>query len=187
MTVEEIAQIVLQALEDQNITYMLVGSLASNLHGLPRATHDADIVIDCDKDSMEKFMDSLKEDFYADKLMALDALKTKFMFNVIHFREGIKVDIIIKKARAFDNEQFKRRLLMPFRGTERWISSPEDTILAKLLWQKDSGSERQFQDAVDVARVQRENLDRPYLQKWATELRVQDLLLKIFDHIDNPT
>ena len=89
-------------------------------------------------------MDSLQGDFYADKQMALDALKNRFMFNVIHYSSGIKIDLIVRKLRSFDSEEFKRRIQMDFRGTARWVATPEDTILAKLEWSQLSESERQF-------------------------------------------
>lgn len=37
---------VLDALDALNIPYMIVGSFASNYWGRPRATHDADLVIE---------------------------------------------------------------------------------------------------------------------------------------------
>ncbi len=56
------------------------------------------------------------------------------------------------------------------------VVSPEDAILSKLEWLKESGSELQFRDALGVAVVQWENLDKGYLGKWARELSVEDLL-----------
>lgn len=184
MTVEEVAQLVLQALEEHEIAYMVVGSLASNMHGVPRATQDADIVIECNKPSLDSFMDSLQGNFYADKQMALDALKNRSMFNVIHYSSGFKIDLIVRKLRSFDLEEFERRIQMDFRGAARWVASPEDTILAKLEWSQMSESERQLMDAVNIARIQGSALDRNYLQTWANELRVTDLLTKLFYLID---
>ena len=184
MTLEEVTNTVLEALERQNIPYMIVGALASNLHGVSRATFDADIVIDCDEVSLNRFMDSLQDNFYADKGMAFDALKAKFIFNVIHSKEALKIDLIIKKSLPFDNEQFKRRVLVSFANRMRWVATDEDVILNKLHWCKMSESERRFNDAVNVASVQKKHLDREYLIKWGKELDVQDLLFKLFEHID---
>ncbi len=187
MTVEEIAQSVFQSLEEHGIAYMVVGSLASNIHGVPRSTHDADIVIECDKPSLERFIESLQNDFYADKAMAIDALQTRFMFNIIHYQEGIKIDFIIKKLREFDIEEFNRRTLVPFSGQRRWVATPEDTILAKLEWYKKGGSERQLDDAVNIARLQGNKLDKGYLLKWSMELDVLNFLQMIFEHLDSKT
>ena len=59
-----------------------------------------------------------------------------------------------------------------------FTSSPEDILLNKLEWYRlgDEVSERQWTDILGVMKTQDENLDRDYLQKWAAELRVDDLL-----------
>ena len=45
MTPGEAVVSVLAALDAAAIPYMLVGSLASNFHGIPRSTRDADFVV----------------------------------------------------------------------------------------------------------------------------------------------
>ena len=56
-------------------------------------------------------------------------------------------------------------------------------MLHKLLWYRDGGevSDRQWQDVVGVLRVKGEHLDMVYLEKWASELRVRDLLDRATD------
>jgi hypothetical protein len=46
-----------------------------------------------------------------------------------------------------------------------------------------AGSERQFNDALSVAKLQRDNLDRAYLEKWARELDILDLLERLFQEM----
>jgi hypothetical protein len=46
MIPEESLQIILDRLEERGIAYMITGSFASNVHGMPRATQDADVVIE---------------------------------------------------------------------------------------------------------------------------------------------
>ena len=60
------------------------------------------------------------------------------------------------------------------------VSSPEDTILAKLRWAKLSGgSEKQFTDALRVYEVQFRSLDMEYLHSWAKKLDVESMLQKL--------
>lgn len=42
----ELLHWVVEVLEEQGITYLLVGSLASGVYGEPRLTHDLDIVVE---------------------------------------------------------------------------------------------------------------------------------------------
>lgn len=66
----------------------------------------------------------------------------------------------------------KRAIDSPF------VSSAEDTILQKLRWfQKGGGvSERQWDDVLGVLKVQADALDYAYMQRWATDLGVAELL-----------
>ena len=60
------------------------------------------------------------------------------------------------------------------------VSSPEDTILAKLRWAKLSGgSEKQFTDALRVYEVQSGKLDMNYLNAWASDLDIDSLLQRL--------
>jgi len=69
-----------------------------------------------------------------------------------------------------------RRRVEQVWGIPLQVSSPEDTILAKLRWAKQAGgSEKQFTDALRVYEVQRPNLDEGYLTRWAAQLGIESL------------
>ena len=53
MTPEEVLQFVLALLDDCGIRYLITGSFASNMQGVPRATQDADVIIEAHR----KFLD----------------------------------------------------------------------------------------------------------------------------------
>jgi hypothetical protein len=63
------------------------------------------------------------------------------------------------------------------------VVSPEDVILLKLEWFRLGGemSDRQWGDILGVLRVQAGQLDADYLDHWAAELGVLDLLGKARD------
>lgn len=42
---QEVLIFVVECLEASGIQYMVVGSFASNIHGIPRTTQDADLVV----------------------------------------------------------------------------------------------------------------------------------------------
>ena len=113
-----------------------------------------------------------------------DALAREQMFNVVHLGTGFKVDLIARKSRPFSKMEFSRRQAAFYLGQNRWFATAEDTILAKLEWSKMVASERQFSDALNVAKLQRDNLDRVYLEKWARELDILDLLEKLLREIE---
>jgi hypothetical protein len=184
MMSEDALKLLLSKLDECGIPYMITGSFASNIHGLPRATQDADVIIEAEQRALKSFLESLGPTFYWSTEAAMDALTRQQMFNVVHLETGFKVDLIIRKSRSFSRMEFSRRQPAFYLGANRWFATAEDTILAKLEWSKRSDSERQFNDALGVAKLQRDNLDRAYLQKWAGELEILDLLERLFREME---
>ena len=91
------------------------------------------------------------------------------------------MDIFIRKSRAFDQMQLNRRRRSVIASNPEesiYVTSPEDTILAKLEWYRMGGevSDRQWRDILGVLKTRTGELDLEYLRKWATELHVSDLL-----------
>ena len=178
---ERALKLVLDALEQAGIPYMLVGSFASNLYGVPRATQDADVVISPDPTRLQIFLSTLaREGFYAPSESSVQqALAHERPFNVIHINSGFKVDLIPKRARPFSQQEFQRRVRIYFLGKPRPFATPEDTILTKLEWAKRGESGRQLEDAAAIVEVVGEKLDWGYLRRWAAALGVQGLLEKL--------
>lgn len=160
---------------------MISGSVASSFHGEPRATNDVDIVIGATPSQLHKFVQSLGREYYVSAAAAENALQHNSMFNVVDIQTGWKADIIIRKPRPFSEEEFCRRRSVEMMGQKVWVLSPEDAIISKLEWSKDRESQRQLQDAVGVAFVQWDRLDLAYLQRWAKQLHIEELLQKVLD------
>lgn len=159
-----------------SVPYMISGSFCSSIHGHPRATRDVDIVIAPTEKQLLQFTESLGEDYYVSLAAVRDALANKSMFNIIDIQSGWKADFVIRKERPFSQREFERKCIAKLRGFDVWVASPEDVILSKLEWAKESQSEQQFRDALGVAVVQWERLEMDYLQKWAKDLGIEDSL-----------
>lgn len=181
MTQGELIQEVVRHLEEAGLPYMVTGSVASIRYGEPRLTFDTDIVVDAEWPALRAFVLSFGSDYYADEEMARDACARRSMFNIIHSPSGQKVDIISRKDTDYARVAFERRRKERAMGTEVFLVSPEDSILSKLEWSKKGESERQYRDALGVAKAQRGALDLDYLKRWAAELRVAGLLKQLID------
>jgi Mg-chelatase subunit ChlI len=178
MTPEEQALLgVARLLEALNIPYMIVGSIASSHHGRPRSSHDADVVIDPAPASLDVLVQRLADSgFYVDAKRAREALASRRQFNVIDTESASKVDLIVRKDRPFNREEFRRRYRAEIsEGVRCDIATAEDTVVSKLEWARKSGeSEKQLGDVAGILEVQ-PDLDRAYVSRWAEELGVTDL------------
>ncbi|QGP91740.1 hypothetical protein MGLY_10820 [Neomoorella glycerini] len=181
MSQQELLKRVISVLESAGIQYMLTGSLASSLQGEPRLTHDIDIVVAVPENALKKLSAAFPPpDYYLDEQSILAAIAEKSMFNLIDLTTGDKVDFWILTDQPFDQSRFSRRVTNCFMGQKIVVSRPEDTILAKLRWAKlAGGSEKQLTDALRVYEVQFGNLNMEYLESWARELGVENLLAEI--------
>ncbi|MBI4508812.1 MAG: hypothetical protein HY698_04195 [Deltaproteobacteria bacterium] len=178
MTQEEVIGRVVEVLMQLGVPYMVAGSFASNLHGVPRMTQDADLVIDADESLVVRLAKALEGEFYVSEDAAREAVRLRRMFNVIHLDTGFKIDLVIKKRRAFSDEELRRRERGPLAGLQVDFATAEDTILTKLEWAKLGDSERQYADAVGIMQVQGRRIDWTYLERWATALGLTDLLAR---------
>jgi len=180
-------------LEQHSIRYYIGGSVASSAYGLPRTTIDVDIVVDLRHTQAETIVEALQGSFYIDADVIHTAIDNEASFNIIHLGTFIKLDIFILKSAPYDQMIVRRSVkgtLAPDDSDELIVrfSSPEDTVLHKLYWFRLGGeqSERQWRDLIGVLKVQTGNLDRDYMQQWAQQLEVSDLLQSALDDVPPP-
>jgi hypothetical protein len=177
----EVTLLVTGILERLGVRYAIGGSLASSLHGVFRASVDADIVADLRLEHVEPFARALGEAFYRDETAMRRAIDERRSFNVIHLDTMFKIDVFVPKGRPFDEAQLRRRsahVIATDPERSAFVTSAEDSILAKLDWYRAGGevSEQQWRDVLGILQVQWETLDREYLRAMAGSLEVSDLL-----------
>jgi len=183
--------LVVRVFEALRIPYFLGGSMASSVHGIYRATADADFVAAVRPDHAELLVRMLEPAFYADLAAIQTAAAAHRSFNVIHFDTMLKVDVFVAGPDPFHRSQMRRRVLQATGSdgqTSLYVASPEDTVLAKLQWYRDGGgvSDRQWNDVLGVLKVQGPTLDRAYLLEWARELGLAELLCRAVDEAGLP-
>jgi len=169
---------VAKRLEEAGVAYMFTGSTALNFYTVPRMTRDIDIVAELHYEDAKKIYGLFEKDFYTDMAMISDAIKRRSIFNIIHFESVFKVDFIVRKDDPYRLEEFKRRKKIVFEGMAIYIVSPEDLILSKLVWIKETPSELQMRDVKNILHSIK-GLDSLYLDKWVQYLSVNELYKQV--------
>jgi len=171
----EVLKLVATRLEAAGIAYMISGSMAMNYYAQPRLTRDIDIVAELVPADADRIVQLFSADFYCDPDTVRDAIARHAMFNLIHSDLAVKVDFIVRKATPYRETEFARRRDAIVAGIHLWIVGPEDLLLSKLVWAKDSHSELQLKDARNlIACVP--TIDWPYVERWASKLSVATML-----------
>lgn len=181
MDLVSLLKLVANKLEKTGIPYMLTGGMAVSYWGLPRTTHDIDIVIEAKKEDKEKIVNLFKRDFYISPEAVEEGIKNRFTFNIIHYKTGLKVDFWLVKKDSFGNSEFKRRLKRKIFNKEIFIISPEDLILSKLLGYKETKSDRRLEDAKSILKISKADLN--YIKNWAERQSTIKILEKILKEV----
>jgi hypothetical protein len=175
-------QLVADAFDQLKIPYYISGSVASSYWGVDRFTRDADIVVDLHPKDVAPLVALLKSEFIIDADVIRSTIAARSSCYLVHMRNYMTIDLYMQKGRPQDKVRIERRMEVDLQDGEdstAYMSSPEDTILAKLEWYvATEGSVYQWDDVVGVLVYNLDLLDMTYLRRWADQLNVADLLEK---------
>ncbi len=171
----EVLRLVTERLDAAGFAYMLSGSVAMNFYAQPRMTRDVDIVAEIRAQDAARLSSLFQTDFYCDVEDIRQAIVHQSLFNLVHLEKSVKIDVIVRKDSPYRHEEFVRRRRMDVEGIPLWVVSPEDLILSKLFWAKDSHSELQLRDVRNLLSSV-VDLDAEYVDRWAKSLGIWDLL-----------
>ena len=173
----DIERDVLDRLERAGIEYYITGSEALSVWAEPRQTIDIDIVTDLPAARYDAVIRPAFEDAYlVNDLIVVDG---RGYGSVIHRTEVRKADLVMRRDDAWGRVAFERRRQVedPVLG-RAWFISPEDLVLAKLVWSDGGVSERQVADAASIVRL-RPDLDWAHVDAYARVLGVTDLVERL--------
>jgi len=161
-----------ERIERLDIAYMLTGSMAMMSYSVYRFTADVDVILEVKSEDAKRIISVFEPDYYVPHNAVSRAIFAERMFNVIHQETAFKIDCVIKKSTPFQQNVFDRRRRTDFYGRKIWIIEKNDLIISKLLWAKDSRSEKQL---TDVKNLLVNGFDAAYIEKWTREFGVYEL------------
>lgn len=182
---------VVDVFERLGIPYQIGGSVAAATFGHSRSTLDVDLVAAVGLQHAVPIADALRGSYYAEPELILDAVRHRTCFNLIYLPLYFKVDVFVLKDTPFAQAAFSRFSLARIVGSDEprefRFATPEDIVLHKLDWYQKGGetSDRQWLDVLGVLRVQLGKLDLGYMRHWASEIQVDDLLVRALAEVSS--
>ncbi len=174
----EIFLIFTERLERAGINYMVTGSVASMLYGIPRFTHDLDLVIELHSHQIQAFEAVFpQEEFYcppSDVLRIEGRRPRRGHFNLIHHETGFKADIYshcTDPLQQWGLEHKKRIELKKDKGL--WAAPAEYVIVRKLDYYREGQSARHLEDIAGMLDVSGDIIDQSIIQHWVEKLNLQ--------------
>ncbi len=179
MEVQDVMLSVVDALNRQQVPYLLVGSFSSNYYGIPRSTKDVDIAVDFGQHSPATIVRELEHGFTLQPQVGFESVTgtTRYIIDV----EGtqFKVELFRVGNDPHDRERFARRLEVDWLSRRVWLPTAEDVIITKLRWLSHLQRNKDYDDVLAVMSVQQSRLDWPYVERWCAEHQTTKLLHEI--------
>jgi hypothetical protein len=179
MSAEEIAQQVVDILNEHHIPYMLVGSWASNYHSTVRSTKDADFVIQADLGKVASLIGRHCDALVVDRQLGFESVTATTKILLRAKDEEFSVELFGLSDDPHDRERFARREQVDLEGHAAWICTAEDSLITKLRWAHYAGRKKDLADAENIVAVSGEMIDWPYVERWCDEHGSRPLLEQI--------
>ena len=157
---------VVRFLQEERISFALIGGQATSLRGEERVTADIDIVLAADVERALSLLGKLPHsDFKPLFDDVSDVVQRAFILPLRHRMTNIKVDLAIGLS-GFERQTVARAELLDVAGCRLPVATAEDLILMKVL----AGRPRDEQDLRGLVIAQGANIDWDYCESTATEL-----------------
>ena len=109
---------VIEALEALEISYMVVGSLSTNLYGIPRSSEDADFVLEISPESLSQLADHLGPRFLLDPQGSFETVTMTLRHVLRPVGVSFAIELFHLSDDPYDQERFRRRRRIVMSGRE---------------------------------------------------------------------
>lgn len=166
MNVDEIVLAVVDHFNEHHVPYMIVGSLATNVYCVPRATEDGDFVVQASLPQLARQISQRHAGVHFDPQIAFENVTATRKVVLRTEGHGFEVELFELGEDDHDRSRFARRVQVETMDRSVWIASLEDMIITKVRWSQHAGREKDISDARNLIGVQRDQIDWPYVETW---------------------
>jgi len=163
--------------------WMFIGAVPVAVWGRVRATTDADFAISLDLPSAEDLDGRMAAAGFEKVSGPMEIPGKRLVLSKYwapHGSGGMGIDVFYTTGydtgRLF-KEALSRRVVVTFQGKSYWSSSAEDLLIFKVL----AFRARDLDDAATVMELRFKGLDWKYIHRWASELRIGNLLRQMVE------
>jgi len=131
---------VFRSFQHHNVRYIVIGGVASVLHGVPRATFDIDILIEATTENAQRLLEALEQAGFGTATMtnAQDILAHE----ITVFNDKVRIDVQTSTPGVLFQDAWRRRKTITYQGQDFFILSKEDLLSSK----RASGREVDLED-----------------------------------------
>ncbi len=120
---------VFRSLQKHEVKYVVIGGIASVLHGVPRATFNLDILIEATHNNTKRLLDALTEaGLGTASLTSPDQIIEN---EITIFKDRVRIDVQTSTPGLNFQDAWERRVTMTYQGQEFYVVSVQDLISSK--------------------------------------------------------
>lgn len=175
MTSDEITRHAIDALNRLGIPYMLVGSLSTNVYGIPRATRDADFVVQTTGEVIAEFARALSPLLSLDPQLSFETVTNTTRYVLKAVDSSFRIQLLLSND-PHDVARFTRRVARDVEGQTVWLPTVEDVVVFKLHWYHRARRSKDIEDIRNVIAVQHKRVDWAYVEHWCEKHGTRELL-----------
>ncbi len=120
---------VFRSFQQHDVKYVVIGGIASILHGVPRATFDLDILIEASSDNAQRLLKALLDAGLG--TAALTTVEDLLANEITIFKDRVRLDVQTSTPGINFADAWRRRKTVVYHGQEFFIVSKEDLIVSK--------------------------------------------------------
>ena len=179
MNTDDIVLTVIDFLNEHDLPYMIVGSLATNFYCVPRSTEGGDVVVEPSIVSIAQQITQANTHVRFDPQLTFESVTATRKVVLRTSEHNFEIELFQLSDDEHDQARFKRRILVETMGRKVWIASLEDMIVTKLRWSQHAGREKDISDARNLIGVQSDRVDWPYVESWCDRHGTRELLERL--------
>ncbi len=120
---------VFKSFQQHEVKYIVIGGVASVLHGVPRATFDLDILIEASTENAERMLAALMDAGFG--TAALTDAQDVVAHEITVFNDRVRIDVQTWTPGLSFQDAWSRRKTVTYQGQDFFIASREDLIASK--------------------------------------------------------